>query len=301
MNREYVSPLDAGKAEFDFRPLFALPRDNFLIVTPGLASLGFFEAVTRSLRGTGYPNLESLLGDAIENVVADAFRAAGLNVTVAGKEYSETGAAKEPALGECDVVVETSNVVTLVELKKKPLRRISAGGDAAAGLVDLNASLFAAQSQLARHEVTLLRCGELRFKNGYVLELKGRTIVRIAMTWLDYGSPQDKYLLSQVFKVLLGIRLTTDHPTEGKKLAKLNETIEALEREVGELVGLGKDERTLFMNCWFLSTPQLMLLLDGVASDAQFEARLRALGHLTYRTLDFYREVAIAREGKLVS
>ena len=197
-------------------------------------------------------------------------------------------------------MVETDAYVVFIELKKKPLRRISGTGDAAPGLVDLSASLFAAQGQLARHEQVLLREGELNFVNGYSLKLAGRRIERSAMTWLDYGGLPDKYLLSQVFTALLGRRVTTDHPKEGVKLEELNAAIEALEEEVATLRDLGKDENALFMNCWFLSVPQLMMFLDGVSGPTEFERRLGRLRHMTYRTLDFYRDFGIARRSGLI-
>lgn len=300
VNPGYVAPLDADQAEFDFKPLFALPRNHLLVVTPGLACLAFYEAATRRLRAARYPNLDGLLGEAVEAVTAAALRSSGLNVTVQGQEYFVSGGAKGEATGECDIVVETEKSIVFIELKKKPLRRISSTGDAAPGLVDLSASLFAAQSQLARHEQNLLRDGRISFANGYVLELSDRQIDRIAMTWLDYGGLQDKVLLDQVFTALVNHRVTTDHPKEEKGLKDLNDAIDILEMEIEEARRLGKVEHALFINCWFLSVPQLTMFLDGISTPAQFEKRLGTLRHMSYRTLDFYRDFGFARQGHLL-
>jgi Holliday junction resolvase-like predicted endonuclease len=300
VNAKYVSPLDADKAEFDFKPIFELRRGHCLVATPGLACLAFFEAATRRLRTAGYPKLDELLAKNVETVVQSILRASGLNVTVSGVEYFPTTDSRSKADGECDVVVETEETIVFIELKKKPLRRISSTGDAAAGLVDLSASLFAAQAQLARHEHHLLADGKIAFANGYVLELRGRQIDRIAMTWLDYGGLQDKVLLDQLFRALIGHRVTTAHPREATKIEELNNAIGELEKEFQASIELGKAKHAPFINCWFLSVPQLTMLLDGIDTSDQFDKRIRSLRHISYRTLDFYRDFGFARQTAVI-
>jgi hypothetical protein len=140
-NRGYAKPLDADKSDFGFKPLIEIHRKNLLLISPSMCALAFFEAITRALRNAGYPNLENEIGSAVERVVADAFRAHGLNVTIQGGTYKMldplTGANQ---VGECDVVVETPEAIVFVETKKKPHRRVSATGDALANLIDLSGS-----------------------------------------------------------------------------------------------------------------------------------------------------------------
>ncbi len=52
----------------------------------------------------------------------------------------------------------------------------------------------------------------------------------------------------------------------------------------------------LFFNCWFFSLPQLVLLLDGIDGAAELAKRLSRLKHMTFRTLDFYRDFAFGRQ-----
>ena len=140
------------------------------------------------------------MGTAIERVVADALRAHNLNVTIQGSKYSMpdplTGSNQD---GECDVVVESPEFIVFLETKKKPHRRLSATGNALANLIDLSGSLFDAQAQLARHERILLHHGHIQFEDGRRFNMNGRSIERIALTLLDYGSLQDKFLLKQLF------------------------------------------------------------------------------------------------------
>jgi hypothetical protein len=299
-NLLYSTPLDAHLAEFDFKPLWELPNERYLIVSPGLAALASFEAVTRALRNAGYPKLDQKMGDAVEQVVADALRGAGQEVTVQSRKYFAPGIVSGKDRFESDLVVETDELILLIELKKKPLRRVSATGKAASALVDLANSLFEAQEQLGRHEQLLLRDGSIRFANGYVLERRDRRIERIAMTWLDFGGLQDKYLLSQIFEGLAGRRLSSDDPDTDLELQKLNRAIAKLEAQMTELLRLGKEQRLLFMNCWFLSVPQLLMILDNLQRPEDLARHVGKLRHLSYRTLDFYRDYAFAlRQGLL--
>lgn len=300
---DYIQPQDADKSDFWFKPFVEIHRNSLLLISPSLAALGFFEAVTCALRGASYPRLEQQMGDAIERSVASTFRTHGLDVTIEGKTYTmfdpQTGTQQK---GECDVVVETPENVVFVETKKKPHRRVSATGDALANLIDLSGSLFDAQAQLARHERILLHHGHIQFDDGKRLECKGRSIERIAITLLDYGSLQDKYLLSQLFEALAGVSIKASgvNAAAAKKLAELNESVALLRKEIEELGKLGHQGNQLFFNCWFFSMPQLVLLLDGINDPSAFRDRLNRLKHLTFHTLDFYRDFGLARRGKLV-
>lgn len=298
----YLTPGDAGRAEMDFKPFFALPG-AILAVTPALAAFAFYEATTRAIRNTRLvADFDGQVGHTIEAVVAEALRAKGFAVTVQGLKYSEPGGPISVEKGECDVVVETDELIILIEMKKKPLRRVSMGGDAVAGLVDLSTSLFEAQAQLARHEHHLLTHGRIVFHDGSILEHRGRGIERIAMTWLDYGGLQDKTVLDKVFQGLMGREISAPGLTRktAEAFADLNAHIAALSREAEALVELGKIPHALFINCWFFSVPQLLMIIDDVETPQALVKRLSTLRHMSFQTLDLYRDFAMARRSGLV-
>jgi hypothetical protein len=241
------------------------------------------------------------MGDAIERLIAEMFRTHGLNVTIQGGTYTMfdplTGANQR---GECDVIVETADTIVFVETKKKPHRRISQTGDALANLIDLSGSLFDAQAQLARHERILLHHGHIQLDNGKRLEHNGRAVERIAATLLDYGSLQDKYFLSQLFKVLAGASINApgvDGAT-AQKLEKLNQRVSLLRTEIEQLTKLGQPAHRLFFNCWFFSLPQLVLLLDGIDEPAGFRGRLDKLRHFTFHTLELLQRFWFGEAGQ---
>jgi len=58
----------------------------------------------------------------------------------------------------------------------------------------------------------------------------------------------------------------------------------------------GKPERWRpFFNCWFLSVPQVLLLLDGILGAGQFADELRRTRSFTMGTRDFYYEYAYTK------
>lgn len=68
-----------------------------------------------------------------------------------------------------------------------------------------------------------------------------------------------------------------------------------------ELLRLGKEERVLFTNCWFLSVPQLLMILDHLPRPEDLARHVGKLRHLSYRTLDFYRDYAYALQQGLLA
>jgi Holliday junction resolvase-like predicted endonuclease len=269
-NRSYLAPRDANKSDFCFKPFIEIHNKQLLLISSSICALAFFEAITRAARDAGYPELDNQMGRALERVAANAFRAHGITPTVHGnKKYKmldpSTGKKQE---GECDLVVGTLQRIVFVELKKQPHRHVSSTGNALANLIDLSASLFHAQHQLARHERILLHSNHLLFENGYRLDYGRRGIERMAITLLDYGGLQDKYLLKQLFAALVGADIKADgiDTDTAKKLSKLNKYMKQLLSEAKALEKLGQSDKLLFLNCWFLSMPQLLLLLDGVTN-----------------------------------
>ena len=61
----------------------------------------------------------------------------------------------------------------------------------------------------------------------------------------------------------------------------------------------GKAEvRQPFFNCWFMSIPQLLVLLDDVTDAQTFRDALWSYRHIVTGTSDFYFEIANVRRMK---
>jgi hypothetical protein len=69
-------------------------------------------------------------------------------------------------------------------------------------------------------------------------------------------------------------------------------------REQVMIPNQGDTARKPFFNCWFLSVPQLLLLLDGVSDGSAFKTVLWSTRHIVTGNSDFYADLANMRKVK---
>jgi len=164
-------------------------------------------------------------------------------------------------------------------LKKKPLTRRAQAGSDVHILLDIANSLLDAQVQSGWHEARLRIHGYLDLtspKGTARLELKGRSVERIALSLLQFGSFQDRMLLKQFLEASMTVdTFDMKDPALKSKFDKLNATLHELREQLAALHPGARQLDQPFFHCWFLSVPQLLVALDGV-SDAQGPGR--ALG-----------------------
>ena len=247
--------------------------------------------------GAPFKGVDDQIGLAAERFVHDVLAARG--VVAASGDYTHPVAGAKDEHGECDAVIETTERVVFMEAKKKALTRAASTGGDLSVLSDLGASLFDAQLQAGHHERRLLEVGSLRFDDGTTVVREGRRVERVALTLLDYGGFQDRTVLNHVLNLLRGVGLSTvREPTEKEQnsLDRLTETYKELEAQFAALAELDParaESARPFFNCWFLSIPQLLVVLDGVTSPQEFEERIGRLRHATTGTLDLYYELSM--------
>jgi hypothetical protein len=313
-NQSFSHPQDAPvravpgreSAGYDFfqRPLIRGPGAQIFVVDRSLAGIGCIEALCRQLRAT-HKNLDDgQLGPAIERFLRDELLAH--NIPAISGNY-RVGKAE----GECDLVVETPQTIMFFEIKKKALTRLASAGSEAHVLVDLARSLVLAQTQAGQHELLLRKHGYLelfpdRPASGrvraqsvrpYRLDRRGRQIERVAISLHDYGGFQDRMFLEKFMFAGLGARFSTADPELGKALKDLNQSLDELNAQEKALAPLRPPQSRSFFNCWFLSVPQLLILLDQVNSPDDFRKELWSTRHLTLSTSDFYYELDFVRRG----
>lgn len=197
--------------------------------------------------------------------------------------------------GECDLIVEVPNMVIFLELKKKALTRQARAGNDVNLLLDIAGSLLDAQAQAGWHEVRLTQRGEINlFYNGTesTIKLDGRKIEKIAVSMLDYGSFQDRIILKRFLEATLNRNF---HPRDESLSTKFNKINNSL-REITEQVILKypgqKQVEQPFFNCWFISIPQLLVLMDGVTDASSFRDALGICRNVTMGVCDFYYELS---------
>ncbi len=287
VNQGYELPADVERLTFQKRPLLRLPGGAYLIMDISWCAPAFIEAVTAAVESVGFKDFYQKLGDAAETFVKEMLKAH--NALSCAGHYDQNG-----EQSDCDSVVETETHVFLGEAKKKPLRPLARRGDLATLLRDLAESLLESQRQIGAHEIRLRKFGSLTLSDSrteYVLALRGREVERVSISLFDFASLQDRSLLFQLF----GSMLRVDFEPKSV-LGKLPSLQQKLRDQQIELNSLGSAyAKRPFFNAWFISIPQLLILLDRVNSPEDFKTELWRIRHVETGSGDFYCELARSR------
>jgi hypothetical protein len=278
--------------DFFRRPLIRGSDDMFFVLDRSACAPAFVEALFTPLR-TVHTNFDgAVVGPGIEQFLRAQFAYRGVE-TVAGQYIADR------RTRECDIVVETAKTVLFLEIKKKPLTRIARAGSNAHVLLDLAESLLAAQVQAGWHEIYLRRNDYLELNNKGVLrrvELKGREVERIAVSFQDFGSFQDRVFLEQFLQGTMGAQFSvTEHDLQDD-FNDVNCALSDIARQVGILEPSDGTTHRPFFHCWFLSLPQLMVLLDDVNDNESFRSALWKTRHIMTGSSDFYHDYAYMRK-----
>lgn len=294
VNSCFQLPQDVARTKncFQFKPLIKLNQDKYLLVNPPICSSAFYEAVVSELRDkAGNETKEKLGKDGVKSFIKNEFSQHEIKFSCG--EYSIN---KGKQL-EIDIVVETSDTIIFLEIKSKPLTRKSKDGNDLDLLVDLSKSLVESQIQLINHEVYIRENKTITLKDGYILKLNNRNIVLVSISLLDFGSFQDKTFIHQFLKIMLFSKIGNIHSVNATKISYLNEKLNDLKSLVTKIVQLDPNKlQHPFHNCWFLSVPQLLILLDNVNSNDDLKQELWRTRGITINSLDFYREYDNARQ-----
>lgn len=293
-NQNFSKPTDAPRNSQKYlghdsflRPLLRLDQRTFFWLDRSICAPACLEALLTQLRPF-HKNFDQIqLGPAIERFLRKEFLSHGIP-TIRGT-YRVNGED-----GECDLVVETTDTIIFIETKKKALTRSAKAGSDINLILDLTKSLLHAQVQAGWHEVRLRKCDFIELDdhgNKVRLELKGRNIERISVSFLDFGSFQDRILLKCFMEGTLNARFSVNEPSFKKDFDELNNLLQDLEQQVEILWRDQKQKPLPFFHCWFLSVPQLLVLLDGVQGTDAFKRALWQTRHITTGCLDFYFEL----------
>lgn len=275
-----------------FKPLLPMNGGKFIVLDKSVAGTAFVEAVISALRNVEKENFQSdVVGPGLENLVRHEFAAHGIT-THTGEYRTKAG-----ITGECDQVIDETGHLVFLESKAKPLTRNANAGSDVNVIVSLAASVIAAQEQAMGHEVQLRLEKTIHLdKSDHKLHWEGQEVDRIAVALFDFGFFQDRTALSKLLpEILPGRYNAIDSEAQklhNRALRDLNEkTLPALMRHLQLWQELGLQNRNAFFASWFLSAPQLLILLDGVSEPTELFARLSLLKRMTYQTFNFYAEV----------
>lgn len=242
------------------RPLIKLKDGDYWCPPQSLCGKATLEAVFQALRERD-KHIDDRLGGHLEQFLIQQMRKAGLTVQYGKYKVMRDGA--KALEGECDIAIESSAYIVLVEIKKKVLTRTGRSGHDLPLLLDLTQSLAKSQAQLIRHEALLSQFGTLRLTSPntppHDLELAGRRVLRASVVLFDYGCLHDRLTLAQFLRIGCDCSFTTSYPEYEKKIDEVNKTFQAL-RVQAKAVGEFQANHP-FARSMLLSIPQLLLLL----------------------------------------
>jgi hypothetical protein len=299
VNSNFHIPQDISKIEhnnyFQHKPLIRLSKNEYLLTSPSICSPAFHEAIVSEILAKVDGKIYAKLGHKIEDFIKGEFLSRGIKFN-----FGNYGGTRKRTGDEIDVIVEATDTLIFLEVKAKALTRKSKCGTELDLLLDLSKSLLESQIQINKHEISIRKNGYISLKNGYSCELNDRDIARVSITLLDFGSFQDRNVIFQFLEnMLLGNFEASDNlnQIDVEKLDKLNKKLDEFKLQFSELIKLDpRKANNPFYNCWFLSVPQLLILLDNVTSSDDFKRELWRTRSITTSSLDFYREYYYARQ-----
>ncbi|MBD1926536.1 hypothetical protein H6F74_09810 [Trichocoleus sp. FACHB-90] len=282
----------SGENFFQHKPLIRLNRDEYLLISSSICSPAFYEAIVSEIRAKVDSKVnDKKLGEELENFIKNEFSKRGIKFNYGYYDVHSKGKYRE-----IDIVVEASETIIFFEIKAKALTRNSRAGSDLNLFLDLSKSLLDSQIQINDHEIFIRKNKSIPLQDGSICELNGRDIARVSVTLLDFGSFQDRTVIFQFLENMLLGRFDASDDADANRVISLNKKLDNFKLQFNEIVLL--DPRRTgnpFYNCWFLSVPQLLILLDNVNSSDDLKRELWRTRSISRSSLDFYREYEYAR------
>lgn len=301
-NQNFSRPTDAPTPEdpnlknaghnFSLHPLLKIANRKFVLLDCSVCAPACLEALLTSLREELGERLDERVGVAAECFIEAEFASHGMTPSK-GKYIVDK---KD---GECDLVIEEPKTIIFFEIKKKALTRPAMAGSDAHLLVDLASSLLSAQVQAGWHEVRLRHHGHLDLMHDKAttrINLNDRQVERVAVSLFDFGSFQDRILLKQFLEAVMNAKFTTSAQKLNKKFDKINGVLDDIRKQIAALYPGQADINQPFFNCWFISVPCLLILLDGVTDVDDFKASLWSCRHIVTGSSDLYFDLSYKRQ-----
>lgn len=278
VNRNFHLPTD--KPDFMFKPLIK-NGDEYVLLNSSFCAPSFYESIMSKLREK-HKNLDDKIGLALENYVKK-------ELSIKNIEYYCGKYKIGKKRMQCDIVIESKNTIFFVEIKKKAITRDARAGNEIKLILDLSKSFLDAHLQTGQHEIFIRENGYLKFESGKKIYLEDRSIERIALTLLDYGGFQDRVILDELFKIILTTDFHVDNKEYESDFDEIKTKFDKL-RKQGQIISQYDNfyKGAPFHNCWFLSLPQFLMVIDDSVDNNSFFQNLRSIKFTTTGSLDYY-------------
>ncbi|WP_320195563.1 hypothetical protein RMR10_001630 [Agrobacterium rosae] len=290
VNQSYKTPSDTQHRSATNFPILRASDNRLLIQPRAVVGRAFVECIYSEMRKAQVPDLENIMGRALERLALKIFENAGMPVSVSGKKYRN---AIRNEILEADLVFETGEKIFLVECTKKPLTNRARSGHTLDGLRDFSGSFLKLLQQLAQHEAHLRKVGMIEFEDGQVVRLGGRSVEKVALNLFDHGSLQNRDMTMSFIEALSNTYMTSSVPEAQKILTDVNKRLKFINHALNGIVSshAPANERSLFdfaMSTWWLSVDQLHYLAFKEGNLWKTMERIR---HMTARSGDIFYEI----------
>lgn len=300
VNAGYITPLNYRQITMCFYPAIRLPNSDMLLFPASLGVMGWYEVMVTRLRSMN-PSADNHIGNMLEGFLRKQLSERGIaSITgeyTVGKEH-----------GECDVAIQGTDTILLMELKKKNLTLLSKEGHVFQIIADLAASLFFPQVQAFRTETLLLENGALNLihnKHTENLALGDRRIEKLAVSLNEFGALYEGYVIERVLDIYYRYDINFQHSEIAAFLgddaaaddvmgamAKLHKRQLDMRGYVSRLLGLHHDPHPrMFFRSGFLSMEQLCYILSQSADTDDFVSKVSKFKFVSLATKDFWAEI----------
>lgn len=258
-----ASSINVGYAKpFDKRNYFLRPfiRDDagYEMISPPLAAKGFFHAWLRDCTN------DTEAGKRFEVYVEQLLSKAGIRFRAGAKYKIPQPVSSELGIGskdsECDVIVETDDVVCLLELKKKEITAPSMAGDEVSALTDVTESALCSLTQALIHEHMMCRADGLTFTDGSKLSAGNRAVFKFHLSPFDHYGLHDSQFLWRYLRAMMAFEFTPPRGFDLEKMKKVQRRYISVSKVVMNRPVYARPER-FFRSFGSFSLPQLLSIL----------------------------------------
>lgn len=292
-NPDLTLPYFPKSINFWRHPLISLDREQILLIDAALCGYAFYESIAAALRpwDKEFQFTQKNIGQAAERFLQSHLVANGISAYCGKYKIGDE-------TFECDCVLETEKHVIFIEQKAKVLTEGAQIGVDLDILIDLLGSFFDSISQCYRHEIHLREKGEiiLLMPGGEQkkIELKGRSIEKIAASLLDFGRFNDRSVIMQLLEIYPYVIVAPLNGSDPDKVERFNKKTDTIRRQLERIseIATSNDREDPIFSSWFLSLQQLMIIAEGSNSNECFANRLWKTRHLSTLSNDWYTETA---------
>ncbi|NRT89474.1 hypothetical protein [Clostridium beijerinckii] len=298
VNNEFRCILD--KTNFGDRPLIKLNENEYFLLSPLINGFSFYEALYDKFRLVNIQNQKLLnrkQGFLLENFIKYRLDKKNIDYKYGHYNFNCVNNGKNPL--ECDLILEDDKNILFIEIKKRPLSKKVEQLDDIELLKILGEGIVFSQKQALNHELQLRLKGNIKLfddeklsKELSSVEYGKRNIIKISLTFQEYGFLAYKTITEKIMQSLLICEFSANNPNRDQELDNFRKQQKILSSRINELYDGKKIElSTAFHNSIFRSLQQFLYSLDNSSNTSELIYNMCFDRYMGSGEMDFYSEL----------